>query len=183
MPTLVTLGERLRMLEDKPKAAPRQTCRRSARVIVAVVFMGLGLTWQPLDAQTGAVAVPRQTLWLLPVSVQGPAAPIQNSDSSGSALKGALIGAAIGGIAGWVALEVGSGLFCPDLGGGASTCTTPLSLSQSMLIGALVGGVIGAAIGKRVGSSGESERGWTIMPYVSNSSQLGLRTQWSIPTD
>ncbi len=170
------------MLEDKPKAAPRETCRRPARVIVAAVFMGLGLTWvQPLDAQTGAVAVPRQTLWLLPLSAQGLAAPIQNSDSSGSALKGALIGAAIGGIAGWVVLEVASELFCPDLGGGTSTCTTPLSLSQSILIGALVGGVIGAAIGKRVGSSGESERGWTIMPYVSNSSQLGLRTQWSIP--
>ncbi len=168
------------MLEDKPKAAPRETCWRSARVIVAAVFMGLGLTWvQPLDAQTGAVAVPRQTLWLLPLSAQGLAAPIQNSDSSGSALKGALIGAAIGGIAGWVALEVGSELFCPDFGGGTSSCTTPLSLSQSVLIGALAGGAIGALIGGR--SSGESERSWTAMPYVGSSSQLGLRTRWSIP--
>ncbi len=170
------------MREDKPKAAPRETCWRSARVIVAAVFMGLGLTWvQPLDAQTGAVAVPRHTLWVLPSSAQGLAAPnqIQDSGRGGRALKGALIGAAIGGIAGWVALEVGSALFCPDFGGGFSSCTTSLSLTQSVLIGALAGGAIGALIGGR--SSGESERSWTAMPYVGSSSQLGLRTRWSIP--
>ena len=167
------------MLEDKPKAAPRETCRRSAGVIVATVFIGLGLTWvQPLDAQTGAVAVPRHTLWGLPSSAQGLAAPNQMQDSGGRALKRALIGAAIGGTAGLVVWGVASGLFCPDLSGGTSTCHTPVSLSQSVVIGALAGGVIGAVIGGR--SSGESERSWTAMPYVSSSSQLGLRTRWSI---
>ena len=92
---------------------------------------------------------------------------------------GAAIGGIAGGTAGWVVWEVASELFCPDLFGGTSTCTTPVSLSQSVLIGALAGGAIGALIGGR--SSGESERSWTAMPYVGSSSQLGLRTRWSIP--
>ena len=177
------------MREDNPQAALPETRQRSAGVIVAAVFIGLGLTWvQPLNAQTGAVAVPRHALWLLPSSAQELGAPIQNQGSSGSVLKGALIGAAIGGVAGEVVFEVASAQLCPhgegpypSFFGGTATCTVDTSRSRVIVIGVLVGGVIGGIIGRLVGSSGESERSWTAIPYVSSSSQLGLRTQWSMP--
>ena len=144
---------------------------------VVSVTVGVGVRPQSVVAQAGP-----HPLEVSPLS-SGPTQPFisgsQNQDDASSRVwKGALIGAGIGGVAGFVALEAFK--YC-DPADNSPTYTCTIHRGRAVLLGAGTGAVLGALIGQFTGSRGSSQA-WRPVPRLGPSSNGGWTLSMSVPS-
>ena len=163
--------------------ACRRTHRSSPLACFWTLFLvsaGVGLHPLPIAAQTDF-----GRLTVSPFLSPGPTRPLirwaqsEDGESSG-VLKGALIGAAIGGVLALVAFEVGENIvdFCDPAD---NSPTQHCDLHSARPFAVLLGAVAGAAIGAHIGSR-RSSQAWTPLPQPFVSSDGGWGLYLSIPT-
>jgi hypothetical protein len=169
----------MRRRNDPRLPACRRTHRSNTLACFWTLFTvsaGIGLHPLPIAAQTdfGRLSV-NPFLSLAPAQAVIRWAQSEDGESSG-VLKGALIGAAIGGVLALVAFEVGENIV--DLCDPADNSPTQhCDLHSGRPFAVLLGAVAGAAIGAFIGSR-RSSRAWTPLPQPFVSSDGGL---WVVP--
>ena len=163
--------------------ACRRTHRSSPLACFWTLFLvsaGVGLHPLPIAAQTDF-----GRLTVSPFLSPGPTRPLirwaqsEDGESSG-VLKGALIGAAIGGVLALVAFEVGENIvdLC-DPADNSPTYTCDLHSGRVLVV--FVGAFAGAAIGASIGSR-RSSQNWTPVPRIGASLDGGWTLSLSIPS-
>ena len=167
---------------DRRLPACRRTHRSSTLACFWTLFSvsaGVGLHPLPIAAQTdfGRLSVS-------PFLSLGPAQPLigwaQSEDGESSGLKGAMIGAGIGGGVALVAYEVGERIIdlC-DPADNSPTYTCDLHSGRVLVV--FVGAFAGAAIGASIGSR-RSSQNWTPVPRIGASLDGGWTLSLSIPS-
>ena len=172
----------MRRRNDPRLPACRRTYRSSTVACFWTLFSvsaGVALHPLPIAAQTdfGRLSV-NPFLSLNPTQLLSRWARSEDGESSG-VLKAALIGAAIGGIAGAVVFEVASSQLCGGggfFGATSGGCTVTPSRGRSILIGALLGGAVGAVVAVARGSA----QSWTPLPFASLHGGWGLHLSRSV---
>ncbi len=129
---------------------------------------------EPVDAQGAGAAMPgRLEVALLPR--HGSVTRLQDPDMRSVAwLSHLLIGASLGAVTGYAVFEVATDDPCPSGTIGIANCEVSPSRGESMLLGTLAGGVVGVVVGRLLGTRRERGHGWTVVPHVGASSQLGI---------
>ena len=148
--------------------------------VALFAIVGVGVLPQSLAAQSGGSGITTEPVSLPDTAPDQSRLAPQQAPPSYAVMYGTLIGAGLGGLAGFVFYEVAMEECAPRSTGTGSSfpfyfeCNTPTQ-ARFTAYSALVGGVIGALVGSRRSSHGRSSQ-WSILP--SGEGGLMLRLQF-----